>query len=1137
MKLLIVILLFYSSVLYSKSFKKIEFSTRNSSISGTKIKEESISLRNLNIDGQKQGDVLYFNKGMWDSYPISGLNYLGEWDCISNSPELSVDGKYINKLYSQIDAVAGDYFIISVGGIDNTLLNTEWGVGDWIIYNGNSWDKISNSGDIKFIFGRTGEVSPMINDYTWEQIEKSTSKLLDISNTPNTLSIDDDGKVLKWSNIHKKWVLADDKTGIGIGNVQSSDIASSSITNEDINDNASITNTKIDGLENTINSKLNKTGGSIDGDLILNQYNLDITDGAINGVEFNSVFNKHNDLKTIIELEIGDKENLFMGVGTTTTFLNGNREWVELNSDLIKEGENKFFSEGFVINTKLKNYVMSPSADSNELIINSPTSIIGAFGKIEKRIQVSLEDFVINPDSLSDITLNHFATSGVNDGYLYFDAPSGNWIMKNITGLEYRSTWDASSGEYPDANSLSAGDYYIVSSNGNTISDDRDWINGDWAVYNGTDWLRINNSGAIFDFNSRTGSVMPESGDYTWSMIDKTDSSINDLSNVITVGAVEGQVLKWSANVEKWLPEDDETGIEIGVVNSTAIADFSISDKNISNEANIDQSKINNLQLDLSKKLSLTGGDLTGDLNLGTHEILGLSTINGFNISDLVSSSQSTESLLLEKENAFPSGTALQYLNGNKVFVDLNSNNIPDESINNLNLYLTNDRILKTPVGNEYQSDDSSLIVNTDNLIEAIGKLEAQLKDGVIPDGIIGNNIQIEDKSIGLGKLSKLDVPDGHTFKFTGEKWVLSSLTGINYKGNLNLSNNDSPSINSSNGDYYIITGAGSAGWSGDITWNIGDWAIFDKDNNKWQQIGYADNIVGFQGASASGVRTGKVMPQSNDYSWSMLNFENTSIELIADVDTSGVLDGNILKWNGNKWAPAEDLVGFEEVISANIEDGTIESTNFEENSIHISDFTTLQSILDSYLLNKADDQTKMNGGLNLNSNSIINADFKLNNNSINLAELKNSCESIDTSNYQPKLNIESGTTNTFINGKGDFVSISLNDIITGEKNLIIDPNNAEDMSKILDFELNNYSIYSGDQALTLSDGDSLLQAFGKIEKGINNVVLGSESSGYFDVNNDQILLANDDKKLLSSPQAQLILNYHYLTALQMVIK
>jgi len=62
---------------------------------------------------------------------IGALNYAGTWNASTNTPTLtsSVGNK-------------GDYYVVSVAG--NTDLNgeTNWGVGDWAVFNGAVWQKV-----------------------------------------------------------------------------------------------------------------------------------------------------------------------------------------------------------------------------------------------------------------------------------------------------------------------------------------------------------------------------------------------------------------------------------------------------------------------------------------------------------------------------------------------------------------------------------------------------------------------------------------------------------------------------------------------------------------------------------------------------------------------------------------------------------------------------------------------------------------------------------------------------------------------------------------------------------------------------------------------------------------------------------
>lgn len=68
-------------------------------------------------------------------------------------------------------------------------------------------------------------------------------------------------------------------------------------------------------------------------------------------------------------------------------------------------------------------------------------------------------------------------------------------------GLNYKGTWDASTNT-PDLLTIEPinGDYYVVAVPGNTDLDGiTDWDLGDWAIYNGDFWQKINNSETVTD--------------------------------------------------------------------------------------------------------------------------------------------------------------------------------------------------------------------------------------------------------------------------------------------------------------------------------------------------------------------------------------------------------------------------------------------------------------------------------------------------------------------------------------------------------------------------------------------------------------------------------------------------------------
>lgn len=76
--------------------------------------------------------------------------------------------------------------------------------------------------------------------------------------------------------------------------------------------------------------------------------------------------------------------------------------------------------------------------------------------------------------------------------------------------LNYQGTWDASTNTPTLASGVGTkGYYYVVSTAGTTNLDGiTDWQIGDWAVFNGAAWQKVDNSDAVVSVNGQTGVVV-----------------------------------------------------------------------------------------------------------------------------------------------------------------------------------------------------------------------------------------------------------------------------------------------------------------------------------------------------------------------------------------------------------------------------------------------------------------------------------------------------------------------------------------------------------------------------------------------------------------------------------------------------
>lgn len=190
---------------HGQSSYTISFNIPNGSITADKLHQMNAS----------QGQFLKWDGNNWKPSDLSGLNFKGAWKASTNTPTLTIDGDFQN----------GDYYIVSVAGTRNINVkgengdnddddnnSTDWSVGDWAVYSEHrdeygdvvrKWNQVSNSGGVNRFKGRTGNVSPQENDYTWGQINKSVSALRDIADVKD--STPSAGQFLAWNGDENKW--------------------------------------------------------------------------------------------------------------------------------------------------------------------------------------------------------------------------------------------------------------------------------------------------------------------------------------------------------------------------------------------------------------------------------------------------------------------------------------------------------------------------------------------------------------------------------------------------------------------------------------------------------------------------------------------------------------------------------------------------------------------------------------------------------------------------------------------------------------------------------------------------------------------------------------------------------------------
>lgn len=159
----------YIQTANAQSIIMAEFQIENSSIEITKL------VGVLSGIGMSPGQTIAWNGTAWVPATLGsgggGVNYLGQYNASTNTPDIS-SGVYQN----------GDFYIVNVAGSSDLGSGVvSMSLGDWILYDGANWDVLPNVNNVTSVFGRTGVVVAQANDYTWNQINKTSSSIGDIA--------------------------------------------------------------------------------------------------------------------------------------------------------------------------------------------------------------------------------------------------------------------------------------------------------------------------------------------------------------------------------------------------------------------------------------------------------------------------------------------------------------------------------------------------------------------------------------------------------------------------------------------------------------------------------------------------------------------------------------------------------------------------------------------------------------------------------------------------------------------------------------------------------------------------------------------------------------------------------------------
>jgi hypothetical protein len=123
----------------------------------------------------------------------------------------------------------------------------------------------------------------------------------------------------------------------------------------------------------------------------------------------------------------------------------------------------------------------------------------------------------ITGGTMSGVTITGYIPTtekGVANGVATLDGsgtvPISQLPAAVLGALSYQGTWNASTNTPTLTSSVGTkGYYYVVNVAGSTnLNGITDWVVGDWAVYNGSAWQKVDNTDAVTSVNGYTGTVV-----------------------------------------------------------------------------------------------------------------------------------------------------------------------------------------------------------------------------------------------------------------------------------------------------------------------------------------------------------------------------------------------------------------------------------------------------------------------------------------------------------------------------------------------------------------------------------------------------------------------------------------------------
>ena len=576
-----------------------------------------------------------------------------------------------------------------------------------------------------------------------------------------------------------------------------------------------------------------------------------------------------------------------------------------------------------------------------------------------------------NSTTLAELTgspANGQILIGSNGAYVNADITAGDGIAISTAagfieisadgGTNYQGTWDAATNNPALTSSVGTkGYYYVVNVDGSTnLNGITDWKVGDWAIYNGSVWQKVDNSESVTSVFGRVGSITAVAGDYSATQITNTAAGSITATNVQdAINELDGEKLAKASNLSD-VASVTTSRTNLGVTATGADTTYAYRANNLNDLASVTSARSNlglgsaavesaTFFLQSANSLSDVASVALARTNLGLGSIAtqsaGNVTITGgtiTGITDLAIADGGTgASNADDARTNLGLGSAAVQSATYFLQVANNLSDVASVALARTNLGLGNSatRDVGTTAGTVAAGDDARFTDSRTPTGPAGGDLTGtypnpSLTISGVTAGGYGSassavvitldskgratsasavNIQIAESQVTnlvTDLASKIPSTEkgansGVATLDSGGKIPLTQLPDsilgqVTYMGTWNASTNSptlaNPPATTTLGDYYIVT---TGGTFASITFNVGDW-IISNGADGWAKVDNTDAVASVFG------RTGTVTATNGDYTAS--NITNVPAGNIVATEVQAAIN----ELDGDKLAKASNL-------------------------------------------------------------------------------------------------------------------------------------------------------------------------------------------------------------------------------------